>query len=377
MDFELTDEQRGLVDTTQSLLASRSPITRVRDLMNDDNGFDAELWQRGAEVGWPALAIAERDGGLGQQCVDLTLVAVELGRALACTPFIPTVVVADALGYAGAAQSHLLPSIAAGSLIGSWAFTEFGRPWSADAITTRARRDGNGFVLQGSKVSVPDADTAHILVVDALLDDLPARFVVPTGAVGVRISRQRTLDVARSYCDVAFDDVALDGAALVEAGEAAERSIARTMRLNTVLTCAELVGIGQRLLAMTVDYVKDRVQFGKPVGSFQAVKHKCADMRIWVQASTAATYHAAMAFDSDHPGTDRSVSSAKAYVSEAINRLTGHALQLHGGIGFTWEHDLHLYLRRARVDSVLSGDASHHREMLCRLVEATSDMAYQ
>lgn len=150
-------------------------------------------------------------------------------------------------------------------------------------------------MLDGSKVSVPDADSAQLLIVDAVLDGAPARFLVPTDSAGVRIDRQQTLDITRSYCDVTLADVAVDAAALLARGAAASRSLERTMQLGAVLTCAELVGIGQRLLEMTVTYVKEREQFGRPVGSFQAVKHKCADMRIWVQASTAATYFAALA----------------------------------------------------------------------------------
>lgn len=373
MDFEPTDEQRGLVDSTRALLATKSPVSKVRELIDCGCGFDAELWRQGAELGWPALAIAESDGGLGQQAIDLALVATELGRGLACTPFIPIVVAADALGRTSYDQApKLLRAIAEGSLIAGWAFAEFGQPWSLDGTKTQARWQGDDYLLYGAKVSVQDADIAEILVVDAILDDSPARFTVPTGTPGVQIRRQRTLDVTRSYCDVTFEDVAVPASALAAFGDAAGHSIARTMQLNTVLTCAELVGIGQRLLTMTIDYVGDRIQFGRPVGQFQAVKHKCADMRIWVQASTAATYHAAMAFDSGHPSADRSVSTAKVYVSDAINRVAGHALQLHGGIGFTWEHDLHLYLRRARVDSMLCGDVSHHREMLCHLAETVS-----
>lgn len=372
MDFELTDEQSGLVDSTRSLLARRSSASRARDLIDSDEGFDVDLWRVGTELGWPALAVAEADGGLGQQSIDLALVAVELGRGLASTPFIPTVVAADALSRSDSEQSaKVLQSICEGTLTATWAFAEFGQPWSTVGVGTTARRHGDGYLLTGSKVSVQDADAAQLLVVDALLDDEPARFLVPADADGVRIDRQHTLDVTRSYCDVTFNRAAVDATALCAAGQAARHSLDRTMQLNTVLVCAELVGIGERMLAMTVEYVKDRVQFGRPVGSFQAVKHKCADMRIWAQASAAATYYAAMALDSDHPDADHAVSVAKAYVSEAIDRVAGHALQLHGGIGFTWEHDLHLYIRRARVNALLSGDARHHRERLCQFVEAS------
>ena len=374
MDFELTDEQRGLVDSTRSLLASRSATGNARALIDSETRVDAELWRRGTELGWPALAIAEADGGLGQQCVDLALVAAELGRSLAATPFIPTVVAADALSRSDNEQSsELVQSIAAGEITATWAFAEYGQPWAANGVGTRARRNGDGYLISGSKVTVHDADTAQFMVVDALLDDdEPARFVVPTDATGVRISRQHTLDVTRSYCDVTFDGIAVGDDALCSAGPAAHDSLAATMRLHTVLLCAELVGIAERMLAMTVDYVTDRVQFGRPVGSFQAVKHQCADMRIWVQACTAATYYAAMALDSDQADAAHAVSVAKVYVSDAIGRIAGNALQLHGGIGCTWEHDLHLYIRRARVNALLSGDSAHHRELLCQTLEARS-----
>ncbi|MGE2692819.1 acyl-CoA dehydrogenase family protein [Mycolicibacterium pulveris] len=373
MDFELTDVQRGLADATRSLLTSRDSVARARDLIDGGQGFDVALWRQGAQLGWPALAIAEDDGGLGQQSADLALVAVELGYGLASTPFIPVIVAADALGRSQYGEkSKLLQSISEGTLIASWAFAEHGQPWSTTGIGTVAQRHGANYVLTGAKVSVQDADSAHLLIVDALLDDAPARFVVPADAEGLQITRQRTLDVTRSYCDVTLGGVTVDAAALGDVGDDARCSMTRSIQLNTVLVCAELVGIGQRLLTMTVDYVKERVQFGRPVGSFQAVKHKCADMRIWVQASTAATYYAAMALDSDDQNIDRAVSVAKAYVSDAINRVAGEALQLHGGIGFTWEHDLHLYLRRARTNALLSGDASEHREKLCREIEAAA-----
>lgn len=371
MDFELSDEQRGLVDSTRSLLTSKSSVDRARALIDGPEGFDAEVWRLGSQLGWPALAIPEADGGLGQLSIDLALMGIELGRGLAATPFIPTVVAADALSRAeGEPKSKVLQSISEGSLIATWAFAESGQPWTPDGVQTHAERHGDGYRITGSKVSVQDADAAQLLLVDAVLDGAPARFLVPADAENLRIERQQTLDVTRRYCDVTFEGVVVPPDGLVAAGDAAERSLARTLQLNTVLVCAELVGIGERLLAMTVDYVKNRVQFGRPVGSFQAVKHKCADMRIWVQASTAATYYAAMALDSGRDDVDHAVSVAKAYVSDAVNEVAGEALQLHGGIGFTWEHDLHLYLRRARVNSLLSGDARHHREQLCRMLEA-------
>ena len=375
MDFEPTHEQKALVDATRSLLASKASTEGTRRLAEGSGGFDSELWRLGVELGWPALALPETDGGLGQQSVDLALVAVQHGRQLASVPFLPVVVVADAVAASNLEEkSKLVQSFAEGQSIASWAFAEHGQPWSAAGIRTSAQRsEFGGYVLNGTKASVQDADSSDILLIDALLDGRPARFLVPTQSTGIRIEAQRTLDVGRTYCDVAFEDVAIGSSALCSEGPAADVSIKRSAHLAAVLVCAELVGIGERLLDMTVDYVKERVQFDRPVGSFQAVKHKCADMRIWVQASTAATLYAAMALDSDQHDAARAVSVAKSYVSQAISKTAGEALRLHGGIGFTWEHDLHLYLRRARANALLYGDATHHRELLCQMVSNAAD----
>ncbi|OBK73415.1 acyl-CoA dehydrogenase family protein [Mycobacterium sp. 1164985.4] len=367
MNFDLTDEQRGLIEVTRELLERHASVAAARALIDGPAGYDGQLWRKGAELGWPALAIPEEDGGLGQQVIEWALVAVELGRGLASTPFLPTVVVADAVTHSTVdGRADMLSALASGARTGAWAFAEMGRPWSVTGLQTTAARDGSDYVLDGAKASVQDADSAAMLVVDAVLDGRPARFLVPTDATGVKIERQHTLDVTRRFCDVVLDGVRLDRAAMLAEGAPAEESIVRSCQLAAVLTCAELVGIGERLLELTVTYVKERVQFGRAVGSFQAVKHKCADMRIWNQSCAAATYFAAMAIDSDHHDRAHAASVAKAYVSDAVNRLAGEALQLHGGIGFTWEHDLHLYLRRARVGAALYGDADHHREQLFR-----------
>ncbi|MGE2719623.1 acyl-CoA dehydrogenase family protein [Mycolicibacterium celeriflavum] len=373
MNFDLTDEQKGLIDVTRELLERQSSVASARALIDGPTGYDEQLWRKGAGLGWPALAIPEEDGGLGQHVIELALVAVELGRGLASTPFLPTVMVADAVTRSTAnGRVELLSALGSGAQTAAWAFAEVGRPWSVAGIQATAARDGSGYVVTGAKASVQDADSAATLLVDAVLDGRPARFLIPADATGLKIERQHTLDVTRRYCDVVLDGVTLDATALLAEGAAAEESIARSGQLAMVLTCAELVGISERLLELTVAYVKERVQFGKPVGSFQAVKHKCADMRIWSQSCAAATYFAAMTLDSEHHDSAHATSVAKAYVSDAVNRLAGEALQLHGGIGFTWEHDLHLFLRRARVGAALYGDADHHREQLFRTQVLTS-----
>ncbi|MDV3136392.1 hypothetical protein M1248_30910 [Mycobacterium sp. 29Ha] len=185
----------------------------------------------------------------------------------------------------------------------------------------------------------------------------------------MRIERQQTLDVTRVYSDVTLDDVIVSDDALFASGDAAQTEIARSSHVNAVLACAELTGVGKKLLEMTLEYAAQRVQFGRPVGSYQAVKHKCADIRMWVQSATAATYYAAMAIDAQTSDHARAVSVAKVCASDAITRVAGEALQLHGGVGFTWEHDLHLNLRRARTNALLYGDATHHQELLCKSSE--------
>jgi alkylation response protein AidB-like acyl-CoA dehydrogenase len=370
MDFEFTEEQRALQESTRGLLTAKAPLETTRGLWETADDYDAKLWQQGVELGWPALAVPEELGGLGQQLVDLVIVAIEHGRILLPSPFIPSVVVADALaGEPSAGRPEMLSDLLAGSVTPAWAFGERARPWSVTSLGLRAEATATGYVLAGEKTHVQDAGPAHWLLVDAVLDGQPSRFIVPAGTAGMTLQREQTLDITRAYYDITFDHVAIPRDCLVAAGSEAAQAMERSMQMATVLACAELVGIGQRLLEMTVQYVKDRVQFGRPIGSFQAVKHKCATMRMWVQAATAATYYAAMSADDRADDRARAVSVAKVYTSDAICRAAGEALQLHGGVGFTWEHDLHLYIRRARANAMLYGDTTHHREMLCRALE--------
>ncbi|WP_054815008.1 acyl-CoA dehydrogenase family protein [Nocardia arizonensis] len=371
MDFEPTDEQSALREATRALLTARAPVTATRSLLDTDNDFDTELWRLGAEMGWPALAVSEKDGGLGQQLIDLTLVAVEHGRHVLPSPLLPTVVVSDAIARIADTQvkQRHLPCLLDGTSTAAWAFAEFGKPWTIEDCSTLAVEDPDGFILDGAKANVQDAASAAVLLVDVLYQGEPARFLVPADAPGVSIRRQRTLDLTRALDDVMLENVRVPREALLADATRARAEIARSQQMATVLTCADLVGVGERLLELTVEYVKERRQFDQPVGSFQAIKHKCANMRMWVQAATAATYYAAMAVDAGSADAERAVSVAKSYASDAIGRTAGEALQSHGGIGFTWEHDLHLFIRRARSDALLCGDVTHHREVLCRGLE--------
>jgi alkylation response protein AidB-like acyl-CoA dehydrogenase len=374
VDFELSEEQLGLRDSTRRLLAASADVAATRKVIESGAGFDGSLWRKGADLGWPALALPEELDGFGQQLVDLAVVATEHGRAVLPSPFLPTVVAADAIATSTnvTLRQEIAPQLAAGTATASWAFAEPGQPWSAAGLGLRASRDGDGFTLDGKKIAVQDASAAQWLLVDAALDGAPARFVTGRDTAGLTIRRQQAFDITRELDDITLAGVRLPAVALLSRGEEARRSIERSLRMITVLACAELVGVAERLLAMTIEHVKVREQFGRPIGGFQAIKHKCATMRIWAEASAAATWYAAMAVDAGTEDCDRAVSVAKAYVGDAVSRLAGEALQAHGGIGFTWEHDLHLYLRRAKSNELLYGDPGWHRERLCQLLEAAN-----
>jgi alkylation response protein AidB-like acyl-CoA dehydrogenase len=373
VDFALSDEQRMLVESSHKLLARESPISRVREVADQDGrGYDERVWQRGAELGWAGLLVAEEYDGLGRDLVDVALIAEEHGRTVQPGPLIGSTLAAVAISQSGRDDlcSEILPLLAGGQAVAAWAFAEARQPWDADGVCTEATEQADGFRLQGIKTAVQDADGAAWILVTAHLGGRLAQFVVDRRAPGVSVRRQHTLDITRRLEEVALEDVVVASSALLHAGEAAEAALAHQNRCGAVLVCADNVGLGEAVLEMTVQYAKLRVQFGRPIGSFQAVKHKCATMRMWLQASKAATYYAAMAVAADADDAQEAASVAKAYTSTSIAALTSEALQVHGGIGFTWEHDLHLYHRRAKANEVLFGDPHLHQERLAAALEA-------
>jgi alkylation response protein AidB-like acyl-CoA dehydrogenase len=361
VDFALTDEQRMLRDASRELLTDRA-ISRTQ---LDAEEPDPRLWALGAGLGWTGLAVAEEHGGSAQGLAELALVAEELGRAVARGAFVPTMVVASAVSRAGSAalQAEVLPALAGGSAAATIAVSESGAPSTVDGIGVTARQDGEDFVLTGHKTLVQDATDARWLLVSALVDGGPTCLLVD--AADAAIQRQKTLDITRGFAHVSLDGVRVPGARRL-AGDAAH--VQRVLDDAAVLIAADCLGAAERLLEMTVEYAKVRFQFGRAIGSFQAVKHKCATMRIQVDAARAAIYYAAMAADAGAPDASRAASIAKAYAGQALSDLAGEALQVHGGIGFTWEHDLHLYLRRIKTDEVLYGDVATHEERVCDLL---------
>ena len=363
MNFSFTEEQNLIRETARSFLAERVGSAQLRAAIGSAEGWDRTLWQAiGSELGWPGIALPEAHGGLGLGWVELAILLEEAGRVLLPAPFLAGIgLAAPAILVAGnaAQRAALLPGIAAGTTIATLCLTgETGRP-APDGIAVtllEGRLDGvASFVLYG--------DTADLLVV-ALGD---GRFVaVPAATPGVAIERLVHLDMTRPMARIRFDRVPVAGEQILGAGGA--DALDRVLALGAIALAAEQTGAAERCLDMTVEYAKTRVQFGRLIGSFQAVKHRLADMMVRVESAKSALYYAACAADDNSPELLEAASTAAAYAGETFLACAGEAIQLHGGIGFTWEYDAHLYFKRARADAGLLGDATHHRERIARLI---------
>lgn len=348
---------------SRDLLADHAPIDAARAESAVDD-VDSALWRLAGEFGWPGLAVPEEHGGAGQGLVELALVAEEIGRAAARGPFLSTALVGRALTRGGSARlrASVLPALAAGTDWATWAFAEPRAPWTLDGVHATARTDGDAVVLDGVKTAVQDAGGARWLLVTARHNGVPTSFLVDRDTPGVTVRRQQTLDLTRAFYEVRLDGVR------VAPDRRVDGDVQRLLDDASVLLAAETLGVLDQLLEMTVEYMKVRVQFDRPLGTFQAVKHKCATMAMLVHGTRAATYYAAMAADAGTEDAARAACVAASYSSAATGDVAGESLQLHGGIGFTWEHDLHLYLRRAEADGALYGDATVHRDRLCGLI---------
>jgi alkylation response protein AidB-like acyl-CoA dehydrogenase len=352
VDFELTEEQAALREVSRGLLAANCPPQLVRTLAAAGQDVDDKLWQRGAELGWTGLAVPEEHDGAGQGLVELCLVAEELGRAAAPGAFTDSALTGLALARFG--RPELLAGLAAGDLKASLA-------WHGSAA---GRYETGDLVLSGRATAVQAAATADWLLVLVATDE--GRRLALAERPRTAVEPRKTLDETRRWYDVVLDGVRIPAADVVAADEADIQWLADSA---AVLSAADSLGVGERLLEMTVEYVKVREQFGRPLGSFQSVKHKVADMLTTLKGARAATYYAAMALDAGVAGATTAASVAKAFTAEGVAALAGEALQTHGGIGFTWEHDLHLYLRRAKVNEMLYGAPAEHYERLVTLLE--------
>ena len=371
MNFGFSEEQEFLRSTARELLEKECSSARVREWMEDERGYAPELWKRLAELGWVGLLIPEEHGGAGLGTIELIVILEEMGRALLPSPFFGNLLgTAAVLASADEqAQKDLLPSVAAGERILTFAITEEAGTEEPDAIGARAEPSGDGFALSGTKLFVPDAQNADVFVVAARTGGPGAAglslLLVPRGP-GVRVSPLESLDRTRRIAEVDFDRAP---ARLLGVRDGGWPVWEQVRSLALVALAAEALGGAQKVLDDAVAYAKARVQFGKPIGVNQAIKHKCADMLIQVEGSKSITYYAAWAVGERTDDAALAASMAKAYTSDAYRHCSAENIQIHGGVGFTWEYDCHLYFRRAKAIEVTLGDPAWHRERVARLLD--------
>jgi alkylation response protein AidB-like acyl-CoA dehydrogenase len=366
--------------TTQAFLQKEAPLRRVRDLHAAGLSFDPAWWRRAAELGWTALLVPEDLGGgcvSGSGVEDLAMVAEQLGKTVAPGPLYPVSVVLAALVDCADPQSHAdtIDSLVSGETVASWAVSEPGRGWSPlDASVTATQTDA-GFRIDGTKDRVEAGAQSAVLLVVARCGDEIRQFLVPTDAPGVRIVPQQSVDLVKHYARVDFDGVVVDRSAAV--GTAAETPglIDRQSQIAQVLQCAEVVGILQTVFDFTTAWALDRHTFGRPLASYQALKHGFADMKLWLEACRATTAAAVADVAARAPAAGLSASIAKSYVGEMGGRIVQACVQMHGGIGVTWEHDLHLYLRRVTLYRSMFGTPEEHNLRVYDSEKAARSMA--
>ena len=369
VSYAPTGDQDLIRSTARQFLEERIGLERVRELMMSDEGFDRGLWKEMADLGWTGLAIPEDHGGAGLGFVELTVLLEEMGRMVTPGPFFASAVLATtAVSVVGTPdqQARLLPELASGETIATLATFEKPRGWRFDQPETTAIRRGDDLVINGAKRGVLDGHLADVLLVTAATDDGVGVFSVDPSADGVTITQEKALDPTRRQATVSLDEVKVAGEDRLGSGDATA-GLATTLRLSTVGLAAEQVGGAQAAMDMAVDYAKTRYQFGRPIGSYQAIKHRCANMLLKVEHARSATYYAARTVD-DPEEVAVSAPLAGSLASEAYVWVAGENIQVHGGIGFTWEHDAHIFLKRAKASSLLLGSPHHQRDRMGRAI---------
>jgi alkylation response protein AidB-like acyl-CoA dehydrogenase len=370
--FDLDSEQEFFQETTARFLEDQAPVDTLRALRNDPIGFVPEYWRRGAELGWTSLLVSEAHGGgsiSGHGLVDLAIIAHEFGRHAAPGPLVTTNVVADALTRAGDAHAAVLGELLAGTLIASWCSAEPVPDDRLGAIALEMRIDGDDVVLEGVKRPVESAASAGALLVTGRVDGELTQVLVPTDAPGVAITPMETVDLTRRFGVVTFDNVHVPLGAVVGDVGGAAMQVERQYQIAAALASAESVGAMQTAFDMTVEWAFERYSFGRPLASYQEIKHRFADMKSWLEASHAITDAAIDAIDGNASDAAELASAAKAYTGQYGAELVQDCVQMHGGIGVTFDHDLHLYLRRVTLNRTLYGTPADHRQRLAALVD--------
>jgi alkylation response protein AidB-like acyl-CoA dehydrogenase len=370
MDFGLSDEQRQLKDTARDFLRNECSTALVRKVMGEDDGMPRDLYRDIAKLGWTGLTVPEKFGGAGMTMLDMAVLLEEGGYAAMPGPFLfSSAVAAGAVSLGGSEElsARWLPALAQGRAIGTVAIVEENDSLDHADLMTVARSDGSGFVLDGVKMFVPYANVADFVVVAARVGDWhsdAALFVVESAARGVRVKPLRSLDLTRRVARVELEGARVKAEARLSGGV---DLVARVVDIGAVAIAADSLGGSERALDMAVDYSKTREQFGKPIGSFQALKHLAAEMVADIEPARALLWYAAYAQDALANEAARAAAMAKARLSEIYSRTTDRAVLMHGGIGFTWEHDIHLWFKRARFNESFFGSPAFHRERVAAL----------
>lgn len=369
MELVLSPEQEELRRSTRRFLEDKSPSTAVRALMVDADGYDPAVWKQMAEqLGLHGLTIPEEFGGSGYGFVELAIVLEEMGRVLLPSPYFSTVAMAAQAildSHDAQASKELLPGIADGSTIATLALTEDDGRWDVDAVSTSATFSGDKWMLNGVKSYVVDGHLADLVIVVARTSRGLSLFAVDGSEPGLAKAPLATLDQTRKLARLTLDDV--EGRLVGVEGGATE-NLERTLDKIAVALAAEQVGGAQRVLEMALDYAQVRHQFGRPIGSFQVIKHQAADMFLQIGSARSAAFYAAWAAQDESDELPVVASIAKAYCSEAYFYAAAENIQIHGGIGFTWEHDAHLYFKRAKATQLFLGDGVYHRERLAQRI---------
>jgi alkylation response protein AidB-like acyl-CoA dehydrogenase len=365
MRFSLTEEEEFLRSTARHFLEAESPLSVVRGWEELEEGFAPQWWNRSKELGWTTLLVPESWGGagLGSQGIRyVALVVEECGRRLATGPLIPTSTVMLALVEDGSDSQRdaVLPPLASGETVATWAVAEPECGWDMRGLSTRATRGETGYVLTGVKTYVEAGADADLILVAARDDDGPCQFLVPQSASGVRCERMAGLDLFKRFATVYLDNVDVP----FESRLANANLMDRQFAFASALQCAESVGAAREVLDFTMEYAEARFSFGRPLSSYQALKHRFADMKLWLESACAITDSLVDALVEQRPETAELTHAAKAYCGEFLPELIQDCVQMHGGIGVTWEHDIHLFLRRCAVNRLAFGGPSFHRERL-------------
>ena len=385
IEYGLNEEQEMLKTMARDFLANECPSTHVRELMEDETGFDPELWKKMAEVGWLGLVFPEEYGGSGMNFRDLTILMEEMGRAVLPGPFVSTLlqVGMPVLAYGTEEQKNeILPKIASGEAVCTFAALEEDGDWWADSINIRADYRGGQYVINGAKLFVPDAKVADYMLVAARTkrtenpEEGITLFLLDTKEVwGTMSVPLKLMDETRKQYEVVFLNVPAQTSSIL--GELHQGwPIIKQMALNTTAAlCAEMVGAGEKVLEMTVEYLKERIAFGVPIGSFQALQHRAADMVIGLEYSRSLMEWAAETIKENDPDAATAVAMAKSFCGDTCKKVVAEGIQMHGGIGFTWDHDMHLYFKRVWADDNAFGDSNYQREVVAKKLDEIHQLA--